>query len=114
MADELAYQLTLPLREGMGADDPNMAAALNKLAVLDNAEKQQILQQAEEATRLVLQPLAYKLLEMNGLDPDTADPQAARAVLTRNLTPHEEAVLQDEYNKAIQQVGAACSPCMRT
>lgn len=55
--------------------------------------------------RCALLPFAHTLLRMNGLDPATADAEAARTVLSKSLSREEAEALQRAYSKALDEVG---------
>lgn len=63
-----------------------------------------IMQQTNRVVRRVLRPLGYEMLQLQGLDPATADPEAARAALQADLTPEQQAAVDAEAEQLFKQV----------
>jgi hypothetical protein len=61
----------------------------------------------------VLRPLGYKVLQVQGLNPDTVSPAAARAALEAELTPQQQAVVDAEAERLFKEVGSTRVQCRR-
>jgi hypothetical protein len=57
-------------------------------------------QQSTRVMRKILRPLGYKLLQLQGLDPSTASPEAVQAALDAPLTPQQ----QQEIGKKLEEL----------
>lgn len=104
-ADEVAYSFFSSVREAAGEQmDPETSAELNRLLALSQAEKDAILQKTNRVARRVLRPLGYKVLQVQGLDPDTVSPAAARAALQAELSPQQQAAVDAEAERLFKEV----------
>eukprot|EP00877_Chromochloris_zofingiensis_P012292 jgi/Chrzof1/7316/Cz02g19050.t1 len=103
MADDTAFAWSRPIREAC-PDDKEVAAAVNDLITIPEAKKQQLWDLSDKISNKVAEAVARKQLELNGLDPSTADHEAAREVLRRPLSPQEQEALNAEYNKVVEEV----------
>jgi hypothetical protein len=70
-----------------------------------------ILARTNALVRRVLRPLGRKMLALQGLDPCTADPAAARAALAAGLTPAQQRELDAEAQRLFTQVCGDCRLC---
>lgn len=55
--------------------------------------------------RRVLRPLGYKMLEVQGLNPASVSPAAARAALEVDLTAEQQAAVDAEAERLFEEVG---------
>jgi len=65
-----------------------------------------IFQKTNRVARRVLRPLGYKMLQVQGLDPASVSPAAARAALEADLTPEQQAAVDAEAERLFKQVCA--------
>lgn len=63
-----------------------------------------ILQRSNRVARRVLRPLGYKMLEVQGLNPATVSPAAARAALEADLTAEQQAAVDAEAERLFNEV----------
>jgi hypothetical protein len=63
-----------------------------------------ILQKSNRVARRVLRPLGYKMLEVQGLNPVSVSPAAARAALEAELTAEQQAAVDAEAERLFEQV----------
>lgn len=63
-----------------------------------------IMQQTNRVARKILRPLGYKMLELQGLNPATVNPAAARAALEQELTPEQQEVVDAEAERLFKEV----------
>jgi hypothetical protein len=96
---ELAYRLSQPFQ-----DDPALQAKARQMAVLTPEQQAEVAAQAEATTEAIFMPVAKRLLQLHGLDPATAAPDAVRAALAAPLTPQQQQVLQQEYEAVSRAV----------
>lgn len=80
----------------------NPAARVPTCTVLPPADA--ILQKTNRVARRVLRPLGYKVLEVQGLNPATVSPAAARAALQAELTPQQQAAVDAETERLFKEV----------
>jgi hypothetical protein len=62
------------------------------------------MQNTNRVARKVLRPLGYKMLEVQGLNPATVSPAAARAALEQELTPEQQEVVDAEAERLFKEV----------
>jgi hypothetical protein len=62
------------------------------------------MQQTNRVARKILRPLGYKMLELQGLNPATVNPAAARAALEQELTPEQQEVVDAEAERLFKEV----------
>lgn len=104
-ADEMAYKYFSAVRESAEDQlDPETSAQLNELVAMTQAEKDAIFQKTNRVARRVLRPLGYKMLQVQGLDPASVSPAAARAALEADLTPEQQAAVDAEAERLFKQV----------
>lgn len=65
-----------------------------------------ILQKTNRVARRVLRPLGYKMLEVQGLNPASVNPAAARAALQADLNPQQQAAVDAEAERLFKEVRA--------
>eukprot|EP00775_Hariotina_reticulata_P004314 gene4314-4567_t len=105
IADEVAYQYYSALREQVGDKaDAATLADINALARIPQQEKDAAFQQSNRVMRKILRPLGYKLLQLHGLDPATASPEAAQAALDAPLTPQQQQEIGRKLEELYQSV----------
>jgi hypothetical protein len=103
LADEMLYDLSRPLRDAE-PDNQELLSALNDIVALPSEERDELLKQTDTIAEKLVKPLAYKILELHGLDPKTADPEAAREALRAPVTPEQQVQLQAAYSKAFDDM----------
>ncbi|WIA17527.1 hypothetical protein OEZ85_014359 [Tetradesmus obliquus] len=105
VADEVAYQYFSKVREQAGGQlDAETAQQINSMVPIPREEKDDIMKRTNRVARRVLRPLGYKMLQVQGLDPETAEPAAARAALEAQLTPQQQAEVDAEAQRLFAQV----------
>ncbi|WIA37742.1 hypothetical protein OEZ86_014619 [Tetradesmus obliquus] len=105
VADEVAYQYFSKVREQAGGQlDAETAQQINSMVPIPQEERDDILKRTNRVARRVLRPLGYKMLQVQGLDPETAEPAAARAALEAQLTPQQQAEVDAEAQRLFAQV----------
>ncbi|WIA17528.1 hypothetical protein OEZ85_014359 [Tetradesmus obliquus] len=104
VADEVAYQYFSKVREQAGGQlDAETAQQINSMVPIPREEKDDIMKRTNRVARRVLRPLGYKMLQVQGLDPETAEPAAARAALEAQLTPQQQAEVDAEAQRLFAQ-----------
>ncbi|KAF6261503.1 hypothetical protein COO60DRAFT_776088 [Scenedesmus sp. NREL 46B-D3] len=105
VADEVAYQYFSKVREQAGEQlDAETAQKINSMVPIPQEETDAILKRTNRVARRVLRPLGYKMLQVQGLDPQTAEPAAARAALQAQLSPQQQAEVDAEAQRLFAQV----------
>jgi hypothetical protein len=103
---ELAYRLSQPFQ-----DEPALRAKARQIATLSPQQQAEVAAQAEATTEAIFMPVAKRLLQLHGLDPATAAPEAVRAALAAPLTQQQQQELQQEFNavsRAVLQPMVTC------
>jgi len=103
LADEMMYDLSRPLRDAE-PDNEELLSALNDIVALPSEERDELLNQSNTIAEKLVKPLAYKVLELHGLDPKLCDPEAARQALRAPVTPEQQEQLQAAYSKAFDEL----------